>query len=396
MKVAWSWGLGAAVSALLAGGAVLMAWTKQWTKSTDAINGAQAVANHVTSPPSSVGTKPSRRPPGPTGTTDSIRSNVSEDSSRARILEDLTRRWLEASKQDTGQALLIKQLKLGDKALELGASSELLKFLTFLKQSGANDVREHILTLAGGRFFEGVGAEDSRRWLLTLEDGPMKQKLCDHAGRHFTGDGLKAFIDSLHPDGLSQSAALTGYCRTMAKTDPSGAVKTFMDIKPPAVNFAGITGVMAALPPSADFAAISSTLPDDSKSIARSARSALLQSWAAARPEEAAQYVISNSILAKPEQMAVVVEKWAGTTPDKATAWIEALSPGKPRDEGMAAMAQHWTSAREPAKAWQYAGQIGDFDKRVATATVVFKEWEKTDEAAATAAWVKLFPGAVR
>jgi len=56
------------------------------------------------------------------------------------------------------------------------------------------------------------------------------------------------------------------------------------------------------------------------------------------------------------------------------------------------ALAKFWC-ATDIAKAWQFAGQVGDFKKRVDTATVVFKEWEKTDKTAATAAWVALFPG---
>ncbi|HEY1119963.1 MAG TPA: hypothetical protein VGE67_00120, partial [Haloferula sp.] len=225
----------------------------------------------------------------------------------------------------------------------------------------------------------------------SVPDPKVREDLCYLAGKYFTGPGLKEFITSFHPNAECQSAVLTGYCRNLVLSDPSGAVDTFVKMRPSNVNFAGIVTIMNALPPGTDFPAVSATLPDDSKSIAKRSRAALLTSWAAVRPEEAAQYVISNSSLASPDQMGVVIGKWAATSPDDASVWIEALSPGKPRDEGASALARHWMTT-DPHKAWELSGKIGDFDKRLETATAVFKAWEKTDREAATRSWTEMFP----
>ena len=332
---------------------------------------------------------------GTAGTQSAQTSTGAERAVRTRLLDELIRAWNALPADNGGQALLAKQVELAGDALKLGASEEFLSFLGFLKAKGANDVREHILTLAGGRFFNGSAAGEARRWLASLESGPMKQKLSDHAGRHLPETDLGEFLDLLRPDTECQRAALAGYCRTLASTDPSGAVKTYIETIPTfATSFSGIEGIMMALPPTADFAGISSTLPDDSKAIARRARSALLQSWAATKPEDAAQYVISNTTVTRPEQMAVVIAKWAASRPDRAAEWLAALAPGTPRDEGMAAMSNHWTRDGEPANAWQCAAQVGDPKRRIEAATAVFHEWEKKDHDAAVKAWEELFPPA--
>lgn len=316
-----------------------------------------------------------------------------KDSDRTDILADLLRRWDETVKSNTGEALLAKQHDLAMEAVKLGGSGELLSFLKFLNEMGATDLREQLLTGGIAEVFAGANAKETRNWLVTVKDLKLREKLCYLAGKNFTGDGLKEYIAAFHPDDHSQSAFLVGYCRELAQSDPEGAVKKFIEFRPSNVTYDGYVEIMAALPPTANFAKLSSEIPDDSQGLAGKARKALLQSWSATRPEEAAQYVLSNSKLAFPAQMGVVVEKWAATSPDAAAAWIDALSPGKPRDEGTAALTRNWT-ASDPIKAWEFAGKVGDLNKRVEVATAVFNEWIKTDRAAATNAWVALFPPA--
>ena len=76
----------------------------------------------------------------------------------------------------------------------------------------------------------------------------------------------------------------------------------------------------------------------------------------------------------------------------EATQWLNALSPGLPRDHGMRGLAGHFTGS-DPARAFSFATAVGDFDLKVKTATEVFEVWEKADRAAAEAAWVKAFSG---
>ena len=315
------------------------------------------------------------------------------DPVKVPILEDLARRWDEAAKDFMGEKLLERHKELTMEAVaKLGPSDELLRFLEFLAEKGAGDMRDWIIESGMAGLFTGPTAKAARDWLHTVEDQKLREKLCFHAGENYVGLGLKEYLASFEPDDHCQSAVLSGYCCHQAKTDPDGAVKAFFDLRPPKVDVSGLAQIMAVLPPTANFAKLSTILPDDSKSLARNARTALLQSWSACRPQEAAQYVIANTKLAAPAQMATVLTVWAATAPDAAANWVDSLSAGLPRDEGIAALAKFWCPT-DIAKAWQFAGQVGDFKKRVDTATVVFKEWEKTDKTAATAAWVALFPG---
>lgn len=307
------------------------------------------------------------------------------------ILEDLTKGWEQLGNGLTGEALLARQRRYAAEAVsKLGGSDELLKFLDFLKEKGANDLRDWVIKTAAGDLFTGEHASASRDWLRTVDDAKLREALCYQAGERFTGPGLKEFIASFELDDHCQSAVITGYCKVVAKNDPDLAMKTFFDLKPPKMDASGLTMIYTDLPPTSDFVKLASKLPEDSKTLARTARTALLQSWATAKPEEAAQYVLSNTTLASPMQMGTVVGTWAKTSPDAAAKWVSSLSAGTYRDEGTAALAGCF-SKTDPVKAWQHASQVGDFQKRVDTATVVFKDWERIDHNGATAAWNTLF-----
>lgn len=313
------------------------------------------------------------------------------DPVRTPILEDLKGRWDQVGTGLRGEALLAKQKEFATEAIaKLGASDELLKFLDFLGEKGANDLKAWVIKTASGDLFTGEKASAARSWLKTVDDAKLREALCFKAGEKFTGPGLKEFVASFAPDDHCESAVLTGFCRVLAKTDPDSAMKTFFEMKTPRMDASGLTMIYTDLPADSDFVKLASKLPEDSKTLAKTARTALLQSWATARPEEAAQYVLSNTTLASPIQMGAVVGTWAKSSPEEASRWVNSLSAGTYRDEGTAALAGHF-SKTDPGKAWQYASQVGDFQKRVDTATVVFKDWERIDHNGATAAWNTLF-----
>lgn len=319
------------------------------------------------------------------------RRSLISDPVRAPILADLKGRWDQVGAGLKGEALLAKQREFATEALsKLGGSDELLQFLDFLKEKGANDLRDWVIKTGSADLFSGEKAAAARSWLRTVDDAKLREALCFKAGERFTGPGLKEFIASFEPDDHCQSAVLTGYCKVVARNDPDAAMKTFFDLKAPKMDASGLTMIYTDLPPTSDFVKLASKLPEDSKTLARTARTALLQSWATAKPEEAAQYVLSNTTLASPMQMGTVVGTWAKTAPDEATKWVNSLSAGTYKDEGTAALAGVFSKS-DIGKAWQYASQVGDFQKRVDTATVVFKEWERIDHNGATAAWNTLF-----
>jgi hypothetical protein len=312
-------------------------------------------------------------------------------SDRRKVRDELITRWGQLADEFTGEELLVNQMELAGNAIKLGGSDEFLDFLIFLEGSGAGDASTQIIQEIAPEIFSGAGADEARNWLVTLKDPKLREKLCYVAGQCFSGGDLSSYIATFHPDDHSQSAVLTGYCITLAASDPEGAARTFFDLRPPNVTFDGYAEIMAALPPSADFPKLSAMLPNDSKGLARKARSELLRSWSTTNPRTAAEYVVSNSTLAFPEQMSVVVESWANQSPSAAAAWIEALPAGEPRDEGNVALARHWT-ATNPHRAWEFVGKVEDFNKRIQSASLVYKDWSKMDPTSAMEAWTLLYP----
>ncbi|MGC4014578.1 MAG: hypothetical protein QM755_08710 [Luteolibacter sp.] len=318
-----------------------------------------------------------------------------EDPVRGKALRDISHRWESlAANGSTGEELMAQQKLLASEAIAtLGPSDEFLKFLDFLEKKRANDIRDWVIKTGAAELFIGEKASSAREWVVTLSNRQLRESFAALAGSAFKGTDaeMKTYLTSFGSDDHGQSATLVGYCSRLAQSDPDGALATFRALKPPKVEMGGIAGVMAAMPPTADFVKISGTFPDDSKSLAKEARSSLLRAWASSDPKAAAQYVLSNSKVAFPAQMAVVVDTWADKDSGAAAAWLGALSAGACKDEGEAALVRHW-NPRDPSKAWQYVGQVGDWDRRVAMATLVFNEWKKADEAAATQAWINLFP----
>jgi hypothetical protein len=313
------------------------------------------------------------------------------DSVKDELLKNLKVEWADADRNLKGDKLISSQWALEKRLISVGPGLHLVSFFDFLSTRGANDTRERVISEVGNALFSGPDANKAFVWLVTVPDKDLRTKLCRSAGKHHPADGLKEFIGSFDSDANCQSEILTGYCKNLARTDPSGAVKTFMDMRPPKVTFGGLVEVMSVLPSNSNFSAISSTLPDDSKNIAKRARSALLRSWANANAGDAAQYVMANTTLASSEQMSVVVEEWCKKSPSDAATWIDALNPGEFKDQGIIALARFWLP-NEPARAWGFVTKIGQHNLQVETATNVFKEWEKIDRPAATAAWLKQFP----
>ena len=117
------------------------------------------------------------------------------DPVRAPILEDLKGRWDQVGSGLKGEALLAKQKEFAAEAIaKLGASDELLKFLDFLGEKGANDLKAWVIKTASGDLFTGEKASAARSWLKTVDDAKLREALCFKAGEKFTGPGLKEFV----------------------------------------------------------------------------------------------------------------------------------------------------------------------------------------------------------
>lgn len=382
------------VATFIAGGLVVYLWLGSGENPMS----KPEVEKKVTVSGSQTGMSPSQAPsrtksserPRPAG--GGIKVEAVGDVDRLALKEDLIRRWNDGASKLQGEALIEFQRGLVLEAVRLGASDEMLAFATFMKEKGANDAWHLLLTEVGIDVFSGANAEGAREWLAKVTDLKARERLCFQAGKFYNGGDLKGFIKTFQPDPQSQSAVLTSYTANLAKTDPEAAVKMFFELRPGNVDFTGLSSVMAGLSPTADFAKISSMIGEDSRgTLAARARSSLLKSWVSADPESAAQYVLSNSGTASPEQMAVVTQTWSEQSPDHAANWIRNISPGKVRDEGNRGLAKYWLQT-DPASAWQFAVDVGEPKKQAEVAMMVYREWEKIDPASAANAWNAAFP----
>lgn len=278
----------------------------------------------------------------PTGT-------LSERASRARqspsdsgaALQAIYARWDKAKNNLTGQALLDERKQIArDAILELGDSDAFLQFLDLLKKEGQGDLREWVLTEGLAELFASEEkAEDARKWLLEIKDEKVQEAMCFAAGQGFRGPGFKQYLDSfgsIH----SQSRLLGGYFAKMAEHDPEAAVKGFIANKPAKVDFTALKHVMAAVPTGSDFVGISAMVPGDGQSLAKSARRSLIGAWAKSAPQEAADYILSNSKLVHADQLGPVIEQWMISDPASAETWIQGLAPGEHRDIATATQAK--------------------------------------------------------
>lgn len=298
--------------------------------------------------------------------------------------------------QNLDQDTLAKQRDLALAVLpKIGGSDELLKFLDFLTERGVGDLRKELIEKHLGAIFTGPGAENAREWLLSVQDEKLRERLSQAAGEAFSGIGFKEYFEKMgeYGDHHSQAALLKGYCMTLAKSDPEAAVKAYQDLGyPKRIDNTGLADVYAAMPPDTDFLKFATGIKEDSLTLAKRSRAALLRNWAGTKPQDAAQYVLANGKSGvAADQMAEVVLVWAKTSPDESANWLAKAPTGEMKDEGNAALAKFWSES-DPLKAWERASMVGDFNKRVETATAVFTEWEKLDKAAATKAWITLFP----
>lgn len=320
-----------------------------------------------------------------------------EKSESEQALKNFATDFENLAGQNRAPDTLAKQRDLALAALpKIGGGEELLKFLDYLSERGAGDLRKELIERHLGVVFTGPQAEEAREWLLSVEDEKLREALSLQAGKAFSGPGFKDYFEKMGEYGglHSQAALLSGYCQTLANSDPEAAVKVYKELGyPKKIDNTGLSAVFGAMPPNTDFVKFATGIGVDTMTLAKLSRSALLRNWAGVKPEEAGQYVLSNvNSGVAPDQMAQVVSVWANRSPESAANWIAKAPEGKAKDEGSAALARFWT-ASDPVKAWDCASRVGDFNKRVETATAVFKEWEKTDRAAAEKAWVELFPG---
>jgi predicted house-cleaning NTP pyrophosphatase (Maf/HAM1 superfamily) len=185
---------------------------------------------------------------------------------------------------------------------------------------------------------------------------------------------------------------MTGYCSTMAKTDPLGAMKFYGEMcHPKKITNHGLEKVMEYVPPTADYLSIATEIKEDNAGLSKNTRRSLLNNWSQHKPAEAAQYVMSNTSVVHADQMAVVMKQWAQQDPDQAAAWIAGWDGSDHKDQGCLILAQTM-KLEKPADAFVMASHISNFELKVKTATEAFNEWAKIDRKAAEAAWVQVFP----
>ena len=286
----------------------------------------------------------------------SPRSAPPRDPSRAQLVYRLTGEWDGLSKELSGEELLAKQREMALRAVgELGAGPELLEFLDYLTERGAGDVREWVLNEGTEGLFSGAGAAEARAWLLTVEDEGLRKRFLKQAGEEWVGPGFQAYLTQWDHFHGGQSQLLTGYCMTLAKSDPMAALKAFKELGTmKKINYETLDQVILQSPPTADFLQMATFFGDDGKTLAKTSRTAVLTKWAEASPKDAAQYVIGNTQTVHADQMAVVAAGWARKSVSEATQWLNALSPGLPRDHGMRGLAGHFTGS-DPARAFSFA-----------------------------------------
>ena len=308
-------------------------------------------------------------------------------------LMDIARRWELAQAEEHGSNRDQKLRAISDEVVaEFGLGGELLAYLNFLAASGAIAEREWLLTAGLRSRFTGSTATEARAWLLTVKEEKLRERLSRQAGEFFEGQGFKEYFEKMGEIGglHCQAALLTGYCVTLAKADPDGALRIYKELAyPKRIDNTGMAHLMKVFPADSDFLKYATEIKEDSLTLAKRARASLLDTWARTKPSDAADYVIRNAGPVHADQMKVVVKQWIKTSPDAAAEWLAQAAAGPARDQGMAELARYW-QVRNPENAWSYVKQVADPQVRQAIAAGVVFEWRKSDPAAADGAWSSL------
>jgi len=308
----------------------------------------------------------------------------------AALAREFLERWDELSLEKGPESLAARRA-LADEALATLRGAGLLAFAEGLDERRESAEAERIAEAGGKAMFAGKAAAGARERLFRMPSGKLKEKLCFQAGYWFAGPGLAEYLARLSP-APAQDRFLTGYACGLAEADGFRAMREFAALKPPKVTNYGMIEIMERLPENTDFAKMDTLYPDDGKSLAKLIRTAMLERWASFRPEEAAAFVLARPERIHPDQMAAVAAVWARKAPGAAGEWLEKAPAGPARDDGLAALAKHWTEAGRPGKAWRFAAMVADGRKRVAAAGEVYKRWAEKDPEAALKAWREMFP----
>jgi len=313
-----------------------------------------------------------------------LQRSVPESSAVAALL----RRW-DAVTSQGAEEIKVREV-LAQEALDtLGGGAELGAFIEGLHARRAEAMVDWLIARASQAMFGGMEAAATRDWLRGVADGILQGRLLFQAGYYFTGPGLKDYLMSLTP-GYAQDRLLTGYCCGLAESDPLRAMREFVELRPAMVTDAGMKEIMRHLPHNADFARIGTLYPDDSTVLPREIRAEMLKRWAQFKPQDAAEHVVANPQVVRPEQLGEVIPQWLDDAPDAVASWVDRLPEGTCKDIGNEEQADYFLP-KDPAKAWLFAAKIGNIQERVATAEVIYKVWVERDRPAATAAWNVLF-----
>ena len=303
-------------------------------------------------------------------------------------------RWDKLVVRERGPKGLDKRKELAAEALEaVGGGATLGAIIDGLDERRAIDTCDWLILNGKEVMFTGVTGEESRKWLNEVANIRLKERLCFYAGYYFSGAGFKDYLTGMSP-ASAQSRLLTGYCCGIAESEPIRAMDEFANLRPTQVSFGGLKEVVCHFPEDADFSKIALRYGDDfneANSLAKAVRGNLLKRWAKFLPEEAGRFVIDNPKLVAIDQIANVVTPWLDDNPDEVVSWVDKLPMGGHRDIAYESLAKYYLT-KDAVKSWKFVLNVGDFQKRVETATAVFKEWEKTDRESATKAWTALFP----
>jgi hypothetical protein len=305
-------------------------------------------------------------------------------------------RWDTSVLENRGAAGVAEREQLADEAVEeLKGGAALGSFIEGLHERREVATVERLLAEKKELLFSGDAAADAREWLHVVKGQKLKERLCFEAGYYYVGPGLTEYLAALYPP-VCQERFLTGYCCRLAESNPERAVAEYKELRPPEASFYGLLDLVEYLVPNSDFSKADALFPDDydeANNLGAEIRRRLLKRWATFHPGAAAEYVIKTPKRVKPGTIAVVVEKWAESAPDAAAEWLDGIAAGEARDSGHGALARYWNRMGSHAKAMDIAVVVEDLELRVAVATEVFKEWEKTDRESAVKAWVEAFPG---
>lgn len=326
-------------------------------------------------------------------------SNLAENSKRLRIVEskssDLTdteARWRAAADRLKGDNLISARKYLINEAGRQLEGMVLAEFLGNIINSGSFSDYEMSIISVAQLLFSDVSLDtdaslDFAKWIGDLSDASAQERLSHNFGYFYHGKSMD-ILDFL-PDDRSRQSFLASYCSRDASHSPLKATSKYLEAIPKDGDYSGLVSIAASV--NKNFEGFLAMIPPEAESVSPRINQEIFKTWGKLNPEDACNFIKSNSETVAAGYLKFVVDSWLTINPQAAVDWSMSLDSGEYRGVAVRAIAESWKKS-DPEKAWNLIKHEPQNSESKGSLEKIYQEWLKIDRQAAESAKLDLAP----